>query len=196
MEIKMKILRIFRPTLVILGLFTLLTGLIYPFLVTGLAQVLFPDQANGSLIVKNGVPVGSELIGQSFTDPGYFWGRPSATNPYPYNAAASGASNLSPTNPAYVQAVEVRVKALQAADPDNHAPIPIDLVTTSGSGLDPDISVEAARYQVPRVARVRGLTDEQVSALVERYTQGRFLGILGEPRVNVLRLNLALDELK
>ena len=192
----MKVLRIFRPALVLLGLFTVLTGLLYPGLVTGVAQALFPYQANGSLIVKNGNPVGSALIGQPFSDPKYFWGRPSATSPYPYNAAASGASNLSPTNPLYVQAVQQRVQALRAADPGNTAPIPIDLVTASGSGLDPDISVEAARYQVHRVARARGLADQQVLDLVNAHTQGRFLGILGEPRVNVLELNLALDALK
>ena len=189
-------LRIFRPAIVLLALFTILTGLLYPALVTGLAQVFFPQQANGSLILKNGQVVGSALIGQSFSDPKYFWGRPSATSPYPYNASASSGSNLSPTNPVYLQAVEERARALRAVDPGNTALIPVDLVTASASGLDPDISLEAARYQVSRVARARGLASAQVEALVNRYTQGRFLGIFGEPRVNVLELNLALDELK
>jgi K+-transporting ATPase ATPase C chain len=174
-------------------LLTAITGLAYPLLVTGLAQVAFPRQANGSLVVKKGQVAGSELIGQPFDDPSYFWGRPSATAPFPYNAAASAGSNLGPSNPALEVAVEARIAALQAADPGNAQPIPVDLVTASASGLDPDISVAAALYQVPRVARERGLSEEVVEALVRRCTAGRQLGVLGEPRVNVLDLNLALD---
>jgi K+-transporting ATPase ATPase C chain len=183
-----------RPAIVTLALFTLLTGMLYPLAVTGLAQVLFPRQANGSLIERNGQVIGSELIGQAFDDPRYFWGRPSATAPFPYNAAASSGSNLGPTNPALVDAVKSRIEALRKADPGNTAPIPVDLVTASGSGLDPHISVAAALYQVPRVARQRGLSEEQVRALVDKYTEGRQFGFLGEPRVNVLMLNLAIDE--
>ncbi len=176
--------------------FTLLTGLVYPLAVTGLAQLLFPHQANGSLIVRNGQVAGSELIGQQFTDPKYFWGRLSATAPFPYNASASSGSNLGPSNPALISEVEARIAALKAADPANTQPIPVDLVTSSGSGLDPNISVAAALYQVPRVARLRGLSEAVVRALVDKYTTGRFLGFLGEPRVNVLELNLELDALK
>lgn len=186
-------LKIIRPAFVLLGLFTLLTGLIYPFAVTGLAQVFFPRMANGSLIDENGVLVGSELIGQAFSDPKYFWGRPSATAAFPYNAAASGASNLSPANPVFIQAIEERAASLQAADPGNLAPIPIDLLTSSGSGLDPHISVAAAIYQVPRVARERGLPETEILDLVNQNTEKRLFGVLGEPRVNVLKLNLALD---
>jgi len=174
---------------------TLVTGVVYPLLVTGLAQALFPRQANGSLIVREGRAVGSELIGQSFEDPHYFWGRLSATAPFPYNAEASSGSNYGPLNLALLDAVQARVDALRAADPANTAPIPVDLVTASGSGLDPHISVAAALYQLPRVARERGLSEDQVQQLVDKYTQGRQLGILGEPRVNVLELNLALDGL-
>jgi K+-transporting ATPase ATPase C chain len=177
-------------------LFTLLTGVIYPLAVTGIAQLIFPRQANGSLIVKDGKALGSGLIGQLFDDPKYFWGRLSATGPYPYNAAASSGSNLGPSNPALMAAVQARIDALKTADPGNTQPIPIDLVTASGSGLDPDISVAAALYQVPRVARVRGMSESAVRALVDQYTQGRQFGFLGEPRVNVLELNLALDEIK
>jgi potassium-transporting ATPase KdpC subunit len=182
-----------RPALMSLILLTLITGVAYPLLVTGIAQVVFPYQANGSLIVRDSKVVGSALIGQPFDDPKYFWGRPSATSPYGYNAASSSGSNLSPTNPAQISAVQGRVSALRAADPDNTAQIPVDLVTASGSGLDPHISPAAALYQVPRVARERKLSPDAVRALVERHTEGRQLGFLGEPRVNVLALNLALD---
>jgi potassium-transporting ATPase KdpC subunit len=185
-----------RPALMALLIFTVLTGLLYPLVVTGIAQLVFPHQANGSLIVQNGQTVGSALIGQQFTDPKYFWGRLSATGPYPYNAAASSGSNLGPTNPALLDEVKARIAALKAADPTNTQLIPVDLVTSSGSGLDPDISVAAALYQIPRVARLRGLSESAVRTLVDKYTQGRTLGFLGEPRVNVLQLNLALEALK
>jgi K+-transporting ATPase ATPase C chain len=185
-----------RPALMALLIFTVLTGLLYPLVVTGIAQLVFPHQANGSLIVVNGKTVGSSLIGQQFTDPKYFWGRLSATGPYPYNASASSGSNLGPTNPALLDEARARIAALKAADPTNSQPIPVDLVTSSGSGLDPDISVAAALYQIPRVARLRGLSQSAVRALVDKYTQGRTLGFLGEPRVNVLQLNLGLDGLK
>jgi K+-transporting ATPase ATPase C chain len=177
-------------------IFTVLTGLLYPLVVTGIAQLAFPHQANGSLIVVNGKTVGSSLIGQQFTDPKYFWGRLSATGPYPYNAGASSGSNLGPTNPALLDEAKARIAALKAADPTNTQLIPVDLVTSSGSGLDPDISVAAALYQLPRVARLRGLSESAVRTLVNKYTQGRTLGFLGEPTVNVLQLNLALDALK
>jgi len=186
--------KLFRPALLIFALLTLLTGIIYPLVVTGLAQVIFPHQANGSLIRQNGQTVGSELIGQPFNDPAYFWGRLSATGPHPYNPAASSGSNLGPTNPALIEAVQARIDALKAAGPGNLAPIPVDLVTASGSGLDPHISPAAALYQAPRVARERGLTEDQVLALIQQHTEGRTLGFLGEPRVNVLELNLALDQ--
>jgi K+-transporting ATPase ATPase C chain len=185
-----------RPAFGSLLLFTLITGIIYPLMVTGIAQIIFPWRANGSLIEGDGQVIGSELIGQSFTDPKYFWGRPSATTPFPYNAAASSGSNLGPTNQAFEQAVRARIEALQSADPGNASPIPVDLVTASASGLDPHISVAAALYQMPRVSRERGLSEEQVRILVEQYTEGRQLGFLGEPRVNVLKLNLALEGLK
>jgi len=182
-----------RPALVILVALTFVTGVAYPLLVTGVAQAVFPSQAQGSLITKDGKLVGSALIGQSFDDPKYFWGRPSATSPFPYNAASSSGSNLSPTNPDLVKAVQARVEALRAADPSNTAPVPVDLVTASGSGLDPHISPAAALYQVSRVAKARKLDPERVRQLVAQHTEGRWLGLLGEPRVNVLALNLALD---
>jgi len=182
-----------RPALVSLLLLTVITGVVYPLVVTGIAQLAFPFQANGSLIVRDGKTVGSALIGQPFDDSRYFWGRPSATSPFPYNAAASSGSNLSPTNPALISAVQGRVDTLRSADPGNTAAVPVDLVTASASGLDPHISPAAALYQVSRVARARRLEPDAVRALVERHTEGRFLGLLGEPRVNVLALNLALD---
>lgn len=179
-----------RPAFVLLLVLTLITGMIYPLVVTGIAQVMFPHQANGSLIVIDGKTYGSELIGQSFDDPRYFWGRPSAVG---YNAAASSGSNYGPLNPALMDVVRARINALKAVDPDNALPIPVDLVTASGSGLDPHISVAAALYQVHRVATARGLSEAVVNFLVEKYTMGRQFGLLGEPRVNVLELNLALD---
>ena len=182
-----------RPALMILLLLTLVTGVAYPLLVTGIAQAVFPAQAQGSLIVKDGKVVGSQLIGQPFDDPKYFWSRPSATSPFADNAGSSTGSNLSPTNPDLIKAVQGRVDALRAADPGNTAPVPVDLVTASGSGLDPHISPAAAFYQAPRVAKARKLPPETVRELVERHIEGRFLGLLGEPRVNVLALNLALD---
>jgi potassium-transporting ATPase KdpC subunit len=191
-----------RPALVALGIFTILTGLVYPLAVTGLAQVIFPSQANGSLIVRNGQPVGSALIGQPFDDPKYFWGRLSATSPAGYTAfngdklTGSSGSNYGPLNPALLEAVQTRIKALQEADPANKAPIPVDLVTASGSGLDPHMSPAAAAYQVGRVARARGLSEATVRQMVAQHTEGRTLGLLGEPRVNVLALNLALDDVK
>ena len=181
------------PALRMLIALTVVTGIAYPLIVTGIAQVAFPHAANGSLTVVNGKSLGSELIGQPFDDPKYFWSRPSATSPQPYNGASSGASNQGPRNPALADAVKDRIKALRDADPDNKAPVPIDLVTASGSGLDPHISVAAADYQVARIAKARGLPEQQLRALVSKYTEGRTLGILGEPRVNVLALNLALD---
>ena len=185
-----------RPLLVLFVALSLLTGLAYPLLVTGLARSLFPWQAGGSLILQGGKPVGSALIGQNFADPGHFWGRLSATTPMPYNATSSGGSNLGPLNPALLDAVKARVEALHAADPGNPLPVPVDLVTASGSGLDPDISPAAADYQVARVARARGLDAGRVQALVAANTQGALWGVIGEPRVNVLRLNLALDAQK
>src|SRR5215469_8090641 len=186
-----------RPALVLFLLLSVLTGLVYPLVVTGLAQLLFRSQADGSLIRGSGGQLlGSHLIGQSFSDPKYFWGRPSATTPQPYNGTASGGSNLGPLNPALTDAVKTRIAALRAADPDNTAAVPIDLVTASGSGLDPDISVAAADYQAARVARARGVDVARVRALIAAHTAGSVGGVLGEPRVNVLELNLALDALK
>jgi K+-transporting ATPase ATPase C chain len=185
-----------RNALMSFVVFTILTGLIYPIAVTGLAQAIFPDQAKGSIIMKNGRPVGSQLIGQQFDDPKYFWGRPSATGPYPYNGGASSGSNLGNNHPDLMQAVQKRVDALHAAYPGNPARIPVDLVTASGSGLDPHISPAAAAYQVHRVARLRGIDEAKVSALVAAKTEDRQLGIMGEPVVNVLKVNLDLDELE
>ena len=182
------------PSLRMLVVLTALTGVVYPLLITGVAQVAFRHAANGSLIVVDGKTLGSELIGQPFDDPKYFWSRPSATSPQPYNGAASAASNQGARNPALADAVKDRIKALRDADPDNKAPVPIDLVTASGSGLDPHISVAAAEYQISRVAKARGLPEQQVRALVGQNTEGRTFGVLGEPRVNVLALNLALDK--
>src|ERR1700693_4784983 len=182
-----------RPALLILVVLTLVTGVAYPLLVTGIAQAIFPSPAQGRLIIKDGEVVGAALIGQPFDAPKYFWSRPSATSPFADNAGSSSGSNLSPTNPDLVKTVQGRVDALRAADPGNTAPVPVDLVTASGSGLDPHISPAAALYQVPRVAKARNLDPEAVRAMVERHTEGRFLGFLGEPRVNVLALNLALD---
>jgi K+-transporting ATPase ATPase C chain len=190
-----------RPAVVLFALLTMLTGGVYPVLVTLLAQSFFPRQANGSLLTRNGRAVGSELIGQPFDDPGYFWGRPSATGTFPYNAfdatylTGSAGSNYGPLDPALLEAVRSRIAALRSADPGSAAPIPVDLVTASASGLDPDISPAAAYYQVPRVARARGLPSEELMRLVEDHIEGRQWGILGEPRVNVLKLNLALDEI-
>jgi K+-transporting ATPase ATPase C chain len=186
-----------KSAVIFLAIFTIVTGVIYPLIVTGIAQVAFHHQANGSLIEsKDGKYLGSELIGQPFDDPGYFWGRPSATTPFPYNAASSSGSNYGPLNPVLLDGIQKRIKALKAADPDNTRPVPVDLVTYSASGLDPHISIAAALYQVPRVARQRGLSETQVLALVTSFSQGRQLGILGEPRVNVLLLNHALDQIK
>ncbi|RUL69683.1 potassium-transporting ATPase subunit KdpC [Dyella choica] len=185
--------RLIRNAASMLLVMTLITGIAYPLVATGVAQVLFPHQANGSLIERNGKPIGSELIGQTFDDPRYFWGRPSATTPQPYNGTGSNGSNLGPANTALRDAVQQRIDSLRKADPGNAAPVPADLVTASGSGLDPEISPAAAQYQVARVARVRHLDIALVQQLVAKYTQGRQLGLLGEPRVNVLQLNLALD---
>jgi potassium-transporting ATPase KdpC subunit len=169
---------------------------VYPFAVTGIAQLVFPDQAAGSLVTAGGHPVGSRIIGQSFSDPKYFWSRPSATAPQPYNAIASSGSNLGPLNPALTDAISTRVAALKAADPTNSLPVPVDLVTASASGLDPDISIAAARYQAARIARVRGLDPAPVQSLIDAHARGKLLGLVGEPRVNVLELNLALDALR
>lgn len=188
-----------RPAIMMLILLTLITGLLYPLAVTALAQAVFPNQANGSLIIRDGRAVGSALIGQPFDDPKYFWGRLSATGAFPYNAfnaeklTGSSGSNLGPTSKLLLQVVQARIDALHAADPGNTAPIPVDLVTASGSGLDPHISPAAALYQVPRVAKARSLSEDAVRQLVTEHTEGRQLGILGELRINVLELNLALD---
>ncbi|WP_345246564.1 potassium-transporting ATPase subunit KdpC [Pigmentiphaga soli] len=186
---------ILRPALAALAALTLVTGLFYPLVVTGIAQAVFPRQAAGSLIERDGKVIGSSLIGQNFSSPGYFWGRPSATGPMPYNAAASGGSNLGPSNPALADAAKARVEALHAADPDNMAPIPADLIAASGSGLDPHISPAAALYQAARVARARGLALDQVRRLVEAHTETPPSALIGDPAVNVLELNLALDGL-
>ena len=184
-----------RPALVLFALLTIVTGIVYPALTSVVARIAFPDQAAGSLLTKDGKVVGSRLIGQSFGDPKYFWGRPSATSPMAYNGANSSGSNQGPTNPALVDAVKGRIDALKQADPQNTAPVPVDLVTASGSGLDPEISVAAASYQAGRVARVRGIAPEVVQRLIEAHATGRLLGLLGEPRVNVLELNLDLDRI-
>ncbi len=182
-----------RPAVMMFAVLTLLTGVAYPLAVTGLGQLLFPQAANGSIVMVNGKAAGSGLIGQPFSSPGYFWNRPSATGPYPYNAAVSSGSNLGPLNPALTDAVTARVAALRDADPGNDKPVPVDLVTASGSGLDPEISLAAAHYQVARVALARNLPAERVQALIEQHAAHPWLGILGEPRVNVLALNLELD---
>lgn len=185
-----------RPALTLLVLLSAITGIVYPVVVSGVARLMFPEQAAGSLIVQDGKPVGSALIGQNFSSPKYFWGRPSATGPQPYNASASSGSNQGPLNPALADAVKARAEALKAADPDNKLPVPADLVLASGSGLDPHISPEAAAYQLERVARARQLPAAQVQQLVEQHTEGRQWGLFGEPRVHVLRLNMALDALR
>ena len=181
------------PALRMLVVLSVLTGVAYPYLVTGIAQVAFPRAANGSLIVEHGKILGSSLIGQSFDNPKYFWSRPSATSPQPYNGAASSGSNLGPRNPALADAVRGRIELLRDADPGSNTAVPVDLVTASGSGLDPHISVAAADYQMARVAKVRGVAVDKIGALVAANTEGRTFGLLGEPRVNVLALNLALD---
>jgi K+-transporting ATPase ATPase C chain len=183
-----------KPAVILFVLLTVLTGVIYPAVVTGLAHLLFPNQANGSLMTNSdGKLTGSRLIGQPFSSPGHFWGRPSATGPFPYNAGASSGSNLGPTNPALVDAVKARIQALKAADPDNQAPIPVDLITASGSGLDPHISPAAAEYQINRVAKARNLDPQKLHDLIDANTESRQWWLFGEPRVNVLTLNLALD---
>jgi K+-transporting ATPase ATPase C chain len=184
---------IIRNSLMSLLLFAILTGIIYPVVVTGISQVVFPHQANGSIITKNGKAVGSSLLGQQFEDPKYFWGRLSATTPYPFNGGSSSGSNLGPNNPDLMKAVQARIQALRSADLGNEAKIPVDLVTTSGSGLDPHISPAAAEYQLHRVAKIRGIDEAKVRTLIEQHTQGRWIGLIGEPVVNVLELNLALD---
>jgi K+-transporting ATPase ATPase C chain len=184
-----------RPALVLFAFFTLLTGIVYPLAITGLSQVAFGKAASGSLVWRDGKPIGSTLIGQNFSDPKYFWSRPSATTPQPYAGTASTASNLGPLNPALTDGIKAHIQALRAADPGNSMPIPVDLVTASASGLDPEESVAAALYQAPRVARARGLELQAVRSLISERMQGRWLGVFGEPRVNVLALNLALDDL-
>lgn len=187
---------ILRPVLVVFTALTLATGIVYPLLVTGMAQVLFRSAASGSIVERNGRAIGSALLGQPFSSPRYFWGRPSATGPQPYNGGASTGSNQAATNPALAAAVSSRVAALRAADLGNTAPVPVDLVTAAGSGLDPHISLAGAEYQVARVARVRGLDEARVRSVIQAVAEGRTFGILGEPRVNVLALNLALDALR
>ena len=189
-------IRILRQAVACIVVFTVITGVIYPLVVTGVAQLVFPHQANGSLLIDNGKTVGSSLIGQSFSSPKYFWARPSATSPMPYNAANSSGSNLGPLNPALTENVKARITQLKAADAASKQAVPVDLVTASGSGLDPDISPAAAEYQVSRVAKTRNIDESEVRKLIAEYTLNRQLGILGEPRVNVLGLNLALDNLR
>ena len=188
--------RLIRPAVSLLVLMTILLGIVYPLVITGVAKVTFPRQAEGSLIYKDGKLIGSTLIGQNFTDPKYFWGRPSATTPQPYNGLASSGSNLGPLNPALLDAVKANVKALHDADPDNRRPIPVDLVTASASGLDPDISPAAAHYQAARVARARNLALAPVETLIKTHERGRLFGLIGERRINVLELNLALDQMR
>jgi len=188
--------RLMRPAVSLLVLMTVLLGIVYPLVITGLAKVAFPRQAEGSLIYQNGKLIGSTLIGQSFSDPKYFWGRPSATSPQPYNGLASSGSNLGPLNPALLDGVKANAKALHDADPDNRQPIPVDLVTASASGLDPEISPAAAQYQAARVARARNLPLAQVEAVIRAHDRGHLLGFIGEPRINVLDGNLALDRLR
>jgi len=188
--------RAVRPALSLLLVMTLLTGIVYPVVITGISKLVFPRQAQGSLVIRDGKLMGSALIGQSFTDPKYFWGRPSATAPQPYNGVGSAGSNLGPLNPALIDKVKANAQALRDADPGNSAPIPVDLVTASASGLDPEISIAGARYQSARVARARHLEPAQVEALIAAHERARLLGFLGEPRVNVLELNLALDSLR
>jgi len=189
----MMLLKQLRTSIIAIVLFTVLTGVFYPFLVTGIAQLVFPSKANGSSLKNNGKAFGSELIGQPFSDPKYFWSRPSATGPFAYNAGASSGSNYGPINQSYLYGVQKRIQDLRTADPQNSKSVPVDLVTSSSSGLDPHISVAAALYQLPRVARTRGLNQDKLRSLVVQFTEGRQLGFLGEPRVNVLKLNLALD---
>jgi K+-transporting ATPase ATPase C chain len=189
-------LKIIRPVIVSLFVFTIITGILYPLAVTGIAQLLFPDQANGSVIMKNGRPTGSSLIGQPFDNPKYFLGRLSATSPFPYNSASSSGSNMAQTNPGLVKQAKERISALREADPQTTAPVPTDLATASGSGLDPHISPAAAEYQIKRVSKARGMNETEVRAIVTQHTEDRQLGIFGEPRVNVLMLNLAVDELR
>lgn len=185
-----------KQAILIFTVLSIVAGIIYPFFVKGIAQILFPEQANGSLIYRDGRVVGSVLIGQTFNEPKYFWGRLSATSPVSYNAASSSGSNLGPSNPALLEAVKKRIKSLKDVDPDNTNPIPVDLVTSSASGLDPHISLAAAYYQIPRVARNRGLSEDLIRAIVQKHTLNRFLGVIGEPVVNVLQVNLALDGYK
>jgi potassium-transporting ATPase KdpC subunit len=187
---------ILRPALVTFAVLTALTGVVYPLLVTGIGQAAWPWQAAGSLILRDGKPIGSALIGQGFVEPKYFWSRPSATSPQPYNASNSGGSNLGPLNPALIDAVKGRIEALRAADPTNTAAVPVDLVTTSASGFDPHVSVAGAQYQAARIAKSRNLPLAQIRQLIDKHTAGRLFGFLGEPRVNVLELNLALDALR
>ena len=182
-----------RPAILVFVILTIITGVLYPLIITGIAQICFNKQANGSLILKDDKTVGSTLIGQSFTDPKYFWGRPSATSPIPYNASSSSGSNLGPSNSVLTDTTKTRIETFRLVDPDNQKLIPIDLVTCSASGLDPHISIAGAYYQIPRVARARGLSQGTIRAIVDKHTYGRFLGIIGEPVVNVLEVNLELD---
>ena len=185
-----------KQAIMVFMVLSIITGIIYPLFITGVSQVFFPSQANGSLIYRNSKPVGSALIGQAFNDPRYFWGRISATSPVYFNAASSSGSNLGPSNSALLDAVKGRIKALRTANPDNKSPIPVDLVTSSASGLDPHISLAAAYYQAPRIARLRGLSQDTIKIIIARHTSGRLFGLIGEPVVNVLELNLALDAYK